>query len=321
MLFRIMKSTNKVTNSTMLIFLMALSFQAFGESSEVTDCDETLSAFNKRLCIEKSISKEPFVLIPYKPNYFIGSYVADIQETNANFDDFEAKFQLSFKIPITRYENPRSCLGIDGTECILFFGYTQLSVWQMLNFDQSAPFRDTNFEPEFMVSQLIKKKSILGWNLRLVNYGLINHQSNGKVPPTSRSWNRSYIDFVFERNNHYITFKAWKRWQEDMKTDPSDFKGDDNENIEDFVGNAELKYFYVGKRYNYSFEIRDSKNNSNHANIQINWSVPFKDFSLFPVDNDLRFYIQYFNGYGETLIDFDKKRERIGFGVMLTDWL
>lgn len=304
----------------MTIYFLGVS-QSIANDKVIESCSGSDTAFDYRLCVEKNISNEPFVMIPYKPNYFIGSYVADIEETHSEYDDFEAKFQLSFKIPVSDYQTPSRCFWIKGTECVAFFGYTQLSVWQMLNFDQSAPFRDTNFEPEVMIAQLFDKQLFAGWKLRLINYGVLNHQSNGKVPPYSRSWNRSYVDFLLENKRHYITFKAWKRWPEEPKESPTDFNGDDNENIEDYVGNVEFKYLYVGPHANYSVEIRDSKENSNKANIQINWSMPVKEIALFSTARDLRFYIQYFNGYGETLIDYNIKRERLGFGVMLTDWL
>jgi len=303
------------------LFTLFLPHKVIANDKVVESCSSSETDFDFRLCVEKNISNEPFVMIPYKPNYFIGSYIADIEETHSEYDDFEAKFQLSFKIPISDYQTPSRCFWIKGTECVAFFGYTQLSVWQMLNFDQSAPFRDTNFEPELMISQLLNKDLFAGWKLRLVNYGVFNHQSNGNVPPNSRSWNRSYIDFVFENNHHYITFKAWRRWPEDPKQSPTEFHGDDNENIEDFVGNGEFKYLYVGQSANYSIEIRDSKEHSNKMNFQFNWSIPVKEIAMFSTARDLRFYIQYFNGYGETLIDYNVKRERLGFGVMLTDWL
>ncbi len=284
------------------------------------ECNAISNAFDRRLCVEQKISKQPFVLIPYKPNYFIGSYVKDMDLTNPIFDNFESKFQISFKTPLSNYEEGYRCLWLDNTNCYTFFGYTQVSVWQMLNLDHSAPFRDTNFEPEFMIAQLFNKKLFANWKLRLINYGLIDHQSNGKSPPNSRSWNRSYIDIVLGDDNNYITFKYWKRWKERQKENPDDFKGDDNPFIEDYVGNVELKYFYAGKFSNCSVVLRDSKKNSNKVNYELNWSYPLNQTSKFK-DRGLRFYVQYFNGYGETLIDYNIKRERLGIGLMLTDWL
>lgn len=285
------------------------------------ECEMITGAFEKRLCVEKTISKQSYVLIPYRQNYLIGSFVDGLSGGVEEYQSYETKFQISFKIPLSSYHKPARCFWIDNTECITFFGYTQVSVWQMFNLDRSAPFRDTNFEPELMVAQLFNKNMIGSWNLRMINYGLIDHQSNGKVPPTSRSWNRSYIDFMFENGNDYLTFKFWERWKEDKKVNPTDFKGDDNENIEKYVGHGELKYLHVGERINYSFEIRDSEFNSNKINFQFNWSIPLKDLSSSFDANELRLYVQYFNGYGETLIDYDVRRERIGVGLMLTDWL
>lgn len=286
------------------------------------ECDNMQNAFNKRLCVEQHISDQPFVLIPYKPNYFIGSYVDGLSKTNPDFDNFETKFQISFKIPLSNYKKGFRCLWIDDTRCYSFFGYTQISVWQMLNFDQSAPFRDTNFEPELIVAQIFNTDLLAGWSLRMINYGIIDHQSNGKTPPFSRSWNRSYFDIVTGNGNNYITFKYWKRWSETQKLSPTDFKGDDNPFIEDFVGNVELKYFYASEGSNYSVVMRDSKNNSSKVNYELNWSYPIDRMSIFGIeDSDLRFYVQYFNGFGETLIDYNVKRERLGIGIMLTDWL
>ena len=308
-------------NCAVFFVIATFSVPALSDSNTSDDCSAKMGAFDNRHCVEKSISKQSFVLIPYKPNYLIGSFVDGLDGGIEGYQNFETKFQISFKIPLSKYEKPARCFWIDNTQCITFIGYSQISVWQMLNSDRSAPFRDTNFEPELMVAQLLNKDIIAGWKLRQLTYGLVNHQSNGKIPPSSRSWNRSYLDFMFGKNNNYITFKVWSRWAEKPKSSPTDFKGDDNENIEDYVGNGELKYLHVDNSINYSLEIRDSEYSSNKFNLQLNWSIPLKDLSSTLDDNNLRLYVQYFNGYGETLIDYNVKRERIGVGVMLSDWL
>ena len=160
---------------------------AYGTENKVMEdeCTPIQNFFEKRVCSEKLLRHQPFILIPYKPNYFIYSWVDNLNSQNPLFKNHEAKFQISFKVPINEHH--------DDTKWLWFLGYTQLSVWQMVNFDHSSPFRDTNFEPELMVSRLSNAR-LFGWNLKLINFGILNHQSNGKSPPDSRSWNRSYID-------------------------------------------------------------------------------------------------------------------------------
>lgn len=280
---------------------------AIAQDSVMDDCNLYTSPFDRRVCAEMKLRRQPFALIPHKPSYFIGSRIDDLEKENEIYDDFETKFQISFKVPLNKHH--------PDTKWLWYFGYTQLSVWQMLNFDHSAPFRDTNFEPEIMLYRLTNTDIFGLMKLRLINLGLVNHQSNGQVPPYSRSWNRSYIELILERGHNYLAFKAWHRWKESPKKDPNDYEGDDNPDIEEYVGHGELRFLHVGNHNNVGLVWRDNLHGDGRGSFQFDWTFPVSE------KEGMRLYIQYFKGYGETLIDYNIKRERIGIGLMLADWL
>jgi len=48
-------------------------------------------------------------------------------------------------------------------------------------------------------------------------------------------------------------------------------------------------------------------------NSELQWS--------FPIKRRLRGLVQWYNGYGENLIDHDHKNNRIAIGILMTDWL
>ena len=42
---------------------------------------------------------------------------------------------------------------------------------------------------------------------------------------------------------------------------------------------------------------------------------------LFPLNDDINFYLEYFHGYGESLIDYNVMRKSLGIGITINDWV
>ena len=297
---------------TLIYCILLLSFKAFSQEKE----SQKQPSLSKDTLVQKRIKKEleiydnTFALIPHRVNYILPlTYMnspneAPFEATNASLMNTEVKFQVSFKVPVTKqtvFEN----------NGYLYFGYTSRSVWQAFNTDESSPFRDTNHEPEVMLS-FTTDKQIMGANLPLIVAGF-SHQSNGRSGTFSRSWNRLYLSFVFEYDNYYLNFKPWWRLPEREKRDILDTKGDDNPDIDDFYGYFELSGFRRIGDNELSFTLRNNLRSDNKGAIELNYSYPFS--------SKVRGYIQMFHGYGETLLDYNHKNTRLGIGFMLNNWL
>jgi len=285
-----------------------------GSSTSSEIAEPTGSLLIERIERERSVDDNRSVLIAHKRNYFLpltwasnpndAPYESENRDNNESLDNFEAQFQISLKLPIVE--------GIFADNDAIFGGFTLRAFWQVYNTDISAPFRETNYEPEvFWIAPL--PWNPFGGDATLVSVGL-SHQSNGRSQQTSRSWNRVYAGLVWERSRYVYYLKAWWRIPEDEKNDPLDPKGDDNPDIEDFMGNFEFTAAYRNYDHEVSAMLRNNLDlDENHGAIQLDWT--------FPLEGRYRGYLQYFNGYGESLIDYDAHIERIGIGILLTDLL
>ena len=288
-----------------------------------TACQETLDGkhlladneetpFDTRAEIEGETMNEPFVISPHKPNYVLPLSFNDnfnaqpFQQrygSNIGYDNMEVKFQISLKAPVmTQVLSDR-----DG----IFVAYTGRSWWQAYNKDISSPFRETNHEPEIFYSRAMDT-DFYGFKIRNVQLG-INHQSNGRSQELSRSWNRIFASVLLEKNNFYIGLKPWYRIPEKDKESPTDPDGDDNPDISKYLGYGELNLFYKLNQHNLGMMIRNNLRKDNKGAVRLDWS--------FPLSERLRGYVQYYNGYGESLIDYNASTNRLSVGFMLTDWL
>ena len=223
----------------------------------------------------------------------------EIAGSDVTLNETEVKFQISFKFMLWEKLFKKD---ID-----FYFAYTQLALWQLYNSDISSPFRDTNYEPELFL-WFVNDWKIFGLKNKVNLLGFV-HQSNGRSEPLSRSWNRVYASFVFQRGNLAFGIKPWIRIQESADVD-------DNPDIEEYLGNFELRSAYKWKRQTFSLMWRNNLDlSSNRGAVELGWSFPL------PSTNRIKGYLQYFNGYGQSLLDYNASSATLGAGFLLTDWL
>lgn len=243
-----------------------------------------------------------FYFRPHRENYLVGTYNSD--PNNAPYRPFrrinpdtelshgELAFQLSFKLKLA--EKPAN-LPVD-----VWFGYTQRSFWQAANQEASSPFRETNYQPEVM-AVVPTNLNLLGLQLRFLNLGL-EHQSNGQGSLLSRSWNRVYLQAGLERGDFELLVRAWKRVKEDADED-------NNPRITDYLGHGDMVGKYHWNGHEFSLLMRRNFNTDKGA-AQLGWA--------FPLNERLRGYVQFFSGYGYSLIDYNVSQRILGLGVMVT---
>jgi hypothetical protein len=118
---------------------------------------------------------------------------------------------------------------------------------------------------------LALKLSLFGWDLRLASLSL-NHQSNGRALPLSRSWNRVIATLAAERGDWVAEFRPWVRITE-SHTD------DDNPDIEDHIGRAELRLGRYTKRpcVDAAAAPFAARRQRSRGSAQLEWVVPLSE--------------------------------------------
>lgn len=252
----------------------------------------------------------PFQLRAYKPVYLLPAFwtsdknqmpqspnPANSVTTPQVLDSTELKFQISFKTKIAE-----NLFGDNGD---IWAGYTQSSRWQAYNAENSRPFRETNYEPEVMMV-FRNGYSIGGWRGRMTGISL-NHQSNGRPDPLSRSWNRVMLNIGLDRDNWALVLRPWYRI-------PESRSDDNNPDIEDYMGRGDATLIWNRNGHEIALMARHSlrTGDRSHGALQLDYG--------FPISNLLRGHIQVFDGYGESMIDYNHKATYVGVGVSLLEW-
>lgn len=223
----------------------------------------------------------------------------------------EARIQLSVRTKIARG------LLTDGDSSrrdSLWFGYTQQSYWQLLSGDISRPFRSTDHEPELIYIFPIDTPLNAGWRLRYAGLSL-NHQSNGQSLPLSRSWNRIIVMAGMEKDDRFaLRGRLWARI-------PGKRHLDGNPDISDMIGRAELAATWnINNTHSLGLTLRHSLRRSARGSVRLEWMRAIGPARADGEPSGLRWHVQLFTGYGDSLLDYNRRRTVLSLGLSLVDF-
>lgn len=291
-----------------LVCAIIMHLAVYSQSNLLFSRNRSFQTMTERWELDSTSRRSTFLVSPYKPVYLTAgrkSSNPNQQPTSENplytfpfvvpYNKYECKFQLSFKSKIIQ--------GLFKGSGDLWIGYSQKAHWQIYNAELSRPFRELNYEPEVILN-FATHLPMLGFNTRMLSV-IFNHQSNGRIIPLSRSWNRIIFQAGFERKNWQVYLRPWIRLPDEE---------DENPAITDFIGRGEAILTHnLGKHQLSVIATHSLKlDNKNRGSVQGNW--------VFPVWGNFKGQLQVSEGYGETLIDYNHRQATVGLSVSLVEW-
>lgn len=236
--------------------------------------------------IRKAFDNGPYFSL-YRDNYFIAGIPLgqEIKRTNS-----DVKFQVSIAQRLTKSVLPFNTY--------LFLTYTQKCFWNV--FEESLPMHDLNFNPGIGLSKLLIVKGHMIGKATL----LIEHESNGRDGDASRSWNRITLGA-----NVYITPQMMvhgKMWIPIID-------GENNKDLLDYRGLYESGLQIRSSNNRWGFALVTAKRKGWNFNFNFNVEINYRLFH----DENQYFFIQYYNGYAENLLDYKEHHSRIRAGLVI----
>ena len=225
----------------------------------------------------------------YKFNYLLPvTYAKTIPDDGRK--SVETKFQISLAKPLF-YD-------VFGLRESLVAAYTQTSWWQITK--KSSPFRETNYQPEIFLN-FASPKYLEKIGIQNLKFGLL-HESNGRDGTNSRSWNRAYVQGDLVYGDLTISPRVWSVIGEK----------NDNKEILNYIGHGDLRLSYKLNDQIFSLMLRNNLHfdKTNKGAAEISYMFPIFSSGVYG-------YLQYFTGYGESLIDYDRHTDKIGLGFVI----
>lgn len=275
------------------------SLNAFAADGEKDEAGKKDSPYDDRVDDPKNPWKNPFGIVLFRPNYVMPLYYTDkpyreVYE-GATPDDqeisaYDFKFQISFLLPI--------CRNLFIEDLSLDAAYTQVSYWQL--YTRTQYFRETNYELEGFLHYMFTDWCSLSAG--------ITHQSNGRGGSLERSWNRAYGNMIFSGKTWIIDLKGWAPVFRNISIDIH------NPRIMNYMGYGRLLLAWKMKRVELSAqEYNFMESRFRRGSFLLGAS--FRVFTPYSV------YVNYFNGYGQSLIEYDHRCQSLGVGIVLNDWI
>lgn len=306
-LIRLTQSASNVLSAGNVRNYCAREAREQGEAAQSSD-----TPLQQRREMERLVLNNPFSLLPHRPNYLMPVNYSQFDDDsaqvpgNGELQPIEIQFQLSLKVIVVD--------GLIGDHGDLAFAYTGKSFWQAYNFDLSSPFRETNHEPELILT-FANDFDLFGFT-NVSNALSLNHESNGRSGDESRSWNRVILQTQWERDRLHFEFRPWLRIpapEPSFEGDP-DPRVDDNPDILDYLGHFDSTIAWVGEYNTLSVTARNNLDlDKNRGAIEARWT--------FPITDHIRGRVHYFDGYGESLIDYRRRSQTLGIGFQFSGWL
>jgi outer membrane phospholipase A len=231
-------------------------------------------------------------ILPYEPIYF------DV----GNKDGRNARYQVSFKY---RFFTPKDPTQTEFSDHF-YLGYTQTALWDLHS--DSHPFVDTSFKP----SLFWRKDALWQSPQKDVFVGLaagVEHESNGKGGDDSRSLNFFYVQPEF---NYRFDGGSTLTFAPKVK---SYFSVHNNPDYADYAGHVDWKLRWAQDNgLVLTGMYRQGHEGRNATQIEAAWPLRRTFLNM-----NGYLHVQYFKGYGETLLGYRHKSEpqvRLGLSLV-----
>lgn len=271
-----------------------------------TEAQETITNYERKWELTENYQRGICKFSPYKTLYFLPFHYTNNANNQPitfnpyhrkapkeNYQNVEGKFQFSFKMKLLER--------LIHQKGAVWLAFSQQAFWQLYNYPLSTPFRDICYEPEvhFVYPLSFSVRKFQAKSLSLT----FNHQSNGQGLALSRGWSRMVVTSAFAYENVLFIARFWQRF-------PRDRKEDDNPEIENYIGRADISLWYEKSRHRISWLLRNNLNfKENRAFSEFSYGYEFYE--------NLEALCQFSYGYGASLLDYNHKQMTISVGIAL----